>query len=206
MIEVILTNHDLEWALDLSKQSYAKRSVNKKGEMIYKPRKERRMSSLVGKLGEMGAYNWLLAEGYLPDPWFAMNDDAPDIVTRNPVMRIEVKSWKKSQWDKNLGRSIPSNQFEKICKCNHLIFWMYMDLYKPWDNRIETLGDVCALFKKYPFSVTLAEYSWCRDLKRYEAVRDIEVPNGDGLILRSKQVVKWLHDIKDLREDAPKRL
>jgi hypothetical protein len=204
MADVIMNNHDLQWAWDLAREAYKKRVADAKAKGIVKVRRDNLVSYLVGKMGEVGAYNWLNADGFVADPLFATDDNAPDIYTHHPVLRIEVKSWQKYQWDKDLGRAIPSYQFEHICMYDNFVLWVYMDLQRPRHpfTLKSDLEDVCALFKHYPFTVQLAEYSWCRELMKHNAVKDVEVSNGHGEILHSKQMTGVGHSIDQFRADV----
>jgi hypothetical protein len=205
MVDVIMNNHDLQWALDLAKEAYKKRVAYAEASGMVKVRKDRLLSYLVGKLGEIGAYNWLKDDGFQVDPLFATDDNAPDIYCRkDPEMRIEVKSWQKHQWDSNLGRAIPSYQFEHVCMFDNLVIWVHMDLFRPLRplNLKSTLEDVCFLFKSPTRTIQLAEYSWTRDLKRIGAMKDVEVSNGDGAMLKSKQMTCCGNSPENFRVDV----
>jgi hypothetical protein len=207
MTDVILNNHDLQWAWDLAKESYLKWVADAKKKGITKKRKDNLMSYLVGKLGEVGSYNWLNLNGFVADPLFAINEDAPDIYTRNPIMRIEVKSWQKHQFPK-LGRAIPSSQFEHICMYDHLVMWVHMDLYRPIRPLIlkSTLEEICFLFKKPVRTIQLVEYSWTKELKQPGVMKNVAIKTKDGDILKSKQMTCCGNPIERFIADVTKHL
>lgn len=80
---------------------------------------------LLGKMGEIGVYQFLIDQGIRGVvPAFESDNRLPDIIIRHTdgrVITIEVKTWTDEYWC-TLGRCISERQYEKIKGYDYIVW------------------------------------------------------------------------------------
>lgn len=111
----------------------------------------------VGRLGEVACYKWLKSEGLTPQPNFMLEkNDVADITLFRTGLRIEVKSWRVSDYS-DLGRAVSLKQLSAMMSRCDVLMWCAVGVRE---------------YKLYPeVIVQIAGWSYMDDFQNAQGVK-----------------------------------
>jgi hypothetical protein len=135
-----------------------------------------------GKLGEVAAESWLLAEGLKPEPLFRDLGFEGDCDLRVASWRIEVKTWSIEHWEA-LGRCVTPRQAGWYARTDALILWTTVDQSNLQTNaRIQGWNTPADVQCNEP-----SETGWRKILNRQVPLANVRTPDTLLSILRGAQ-------------------